>query len=165
MLYLSACRVFFGKRKIITDASAGKGVGAAHNGITAIRMDTIRCHMTAPFPMRVIHHIGQGVQEQFLLTELLENPQLRTGNFRIRVILVNIAAGIHRSVAKRVAGMALRIGKEPDVAMSGGVALNIGVVHAMEEELETPVQVHPYCQLAGAIGAAVVAWENLQKKG
>ena len=77
----------------------------------------------------------------------------------------DIAAGIHRSVAKRVAGMALRIGKEPDVAMSGGVALNIGVVHAMEEELETPVQVHPYCQLAGAIGAAVVAWENLQKKG
>lgn len=52
--------------------------------------------MTAPFPMRVIHHIGQGVQEQFLLAVLLENPKLRTGNFRIRVILVNIAAGIHQ---------------------------------------------------------------------
>lgn len=77
----------------------------------------------------------------------------------------DIAAGIHRSVAKRVAGMALRIGKESEVAMSGGVALNIGVVHAMEEELDTPIQVHPYCQLAGAIGAAIVAWENLQKKG
>lgn len=79
--------------------------------------------------------------------------------------IADIVAGIHRSVAKRVAGMALRIGREPDIAMSGGVALNRGVVRAMEAELEAPVLVHPYCQLAGAIGAAVAAWEHLQKKG
>lgn len=78
--------------------------------------------------------------------------------------IADVAAGIHRSVAKRVAGMAMRIGKQADIAMSGGVALNIGVVRALEEELEAPVLVHPYCQLAGAIGAAITAWENVQKK-
>ena len=73
----------------------------------------------------------------------------------------DIVAGIHRSVAKRVAGMALRIGCEPDVAMSGGVALNRGIVSAMEKELNTPILVHPDCQLAGAIGAALLAWEKI----
>lgn len=74
----------------------------------------------------------------------------------------DIVAGIHRSVAKRVAGMALRIGCEPDVAMSGGVALNSGIVSAMEKELGVPILVHPDCQLAGAIGAALLAWEKIK---
>lgn len=77
----------------------------------------------------------------------------------------NIAAGIHNSVAKRVAGMAARIGLTPDFAISGGVALNIGVVHALEREFGFPVIAHPYCQVAGALGASRIAWEHLQKKG
>ena len=76
------------------------------------------------------------------------------------VAIEDIVAGIHTSVAKRVAGMALRLGRAPDVAMSGGVALNTGVVKAMEQELQTPILVHPDCQLAGALGAALVAWER-----
>ncbi len=76
----------------------------------------------------------------------------------------DIAAGIHNSVAKRVAGMALRLGRSQNVAMSGGVALNTGVVRAMERELGCPVLVHPLCQLAGAIGASVLAWEKHIKR-
>lgn len=76
----------------------------------------------------------------------------------------DIVAGIHRSVAKRVAGMALRIGCEPEVAMSGGVALNSGIVSAMEKELGTSIMVHPDCQLAGAFGAALLAWEKISEK-
>lgn len=75
----------------------------------------------------------------------------------------DIVAGIHNSVAKRVAGMALRLGRTPDVAMSGGVALNLGVVCAMEREMGCPILVHPLCQSAGAIGAALLAWENFIK--
>ena len=81
------------------------------------------------------------------------------------IAIENIVAGIHISVAKRVAGMALRIGCEPEIAMSGGVALNTGVVRAMEKELACPILAHPDCQLAGALGAAIIAWENLKKKG
>ena len=80
------------------------------------------------------------------------------------VPIEDIAAGIHNSVAKRVAGMALRLGRPEAMAMSGGVALNIGVVHAMEREMGCPVHVHPLCQSAGAIGAAVFAWEKYCKK-
>lgn len=80
------------------------------------------------------------------------------------VPIEDIAAGIHNSVAKRVAGMAMRLGKPEVLAMSGGVALNIGVVHAMEREMGCPVHVDPLCQSAGAIGAAVFAWEKYCKK-
>lgn len=81
------------------------------------------------------------------------------------VAVEDIAAGIHNSVAQRVAGMAGRIGLEPDFAISGGVALNIGVVHALERALGHPVTAHPYCQIVGALGASRLAWEHTQKKG
>lgn len=80
-----------------------------------------------------------------------------------QVPLADIAAGIHNSVAKRVAGMALRLGRPGCMAMSGGVALNSGVVKAMEKEMGCPILVHPLCQLSGAIGAAVLAYEKLLK--
>lgn len=76
------------------------------------------------------------------------------------VKIPNIIAGINRSVAKKVAGMALRIGCQPDVAMSGGVALNKGVVAEMGRELNMPILVHEDCQLAGAIGAGLLAFEK-----
>lgn len=73
----------------------------------------------------------------------------------------DIVLGIHDSVARRVAGLAQRLGIAEDVAMSGGVALNGGVVEAMSRQLGVPVHVHPDCQLAGAIGAAIYAVELL----
>ena len=73
----------------------------------------------------------------------------------------NILAGIHRSVAKKVVSQVLRIGVVPTVAMSGGVAKNQGVVKALSQELGQPVVVPEDCQLAGAIGAALFAWSDL----
>lgn len=80
------------------------------------------------------------------------------------IAIEDILAGIHNSVAKRVAGMALRLGHPNAVAMSGGVALNSGIVRAMEQELGCSVQVHPCCQAAGAIGASIFAWEKYVRK-
>lgn len=79
------------------------------------------------------------------------------------VKIENLVAGIHRSVAKRVAIIAYRNGIVKEVAMSGGVALNQGVVKALSEELQTEILVHADCQFAGAIGAAIFAWEELSK--
>lgn len=73
----------------------------------------------------------------------------------------DILAGIHLSVARRVAGLVLRLDVAPDVVMSGGVARNRGVVAALEQELGQKILVPDDCQLAGAIGAAVIAWEDL----
>ena len=78
------------------------------------------------------------------------------------VAVEDVAAGIHRAVAKRVASLTGRVGVAEEVAMSGGVALNEGIVSAMETVLGVPVYVSPSCQLAGAIGAALFAWEAAQ---
>ncbi|MDR2006443.1 MAG: acyl-CoA dehydratase activase [Acidaminococcales bacterium] len=79
------------------------------------------------------------------------------------VRIEDLVAGIHRSVAKRVASLAFRNGIVPEVAMSGGVALNKGVVALLEEEIKRNILVHEDCQLAGALGAAVLAYEELHK--
>ncbi len=69
----------------------------------------------------------------------------------------NIIAGIHESIAARVSAMANRVGIVPPVVMTGGVAKNIGVVRALEKKLGVSVEVSPYAQVNGAIGAAVLA--------
>ena len=77
----------------------------------------------------------------------------------------DLVAGIHRSVAVRTAALARRLGIVQPVAMSGGVALNAGVVKALEEELGTEIKVSPLAQLNGAYGAAVHAWnKQLEEK-
>jgi len=68
-----------------------------------------------------------------------------------------IIAGLHQSVARRVVGMARRLGIQGKVAFTGGVALNRGVRRALEEELKSPVIVPEECQFTGALGAALLA--------
>jgi predicted CoA-substrate-specific enzyme activase len=68
-----------------------------------------------------------------------------------------IVAGICRSIAKRVGGMARRVGVEPPVAFAGGVAKNVGVVRALEEVLGEALIVPEEPQIVGALGAALVA--------
>lgn len=71
----------------------------------------------------------------------------------------NIIKGIHYSVASRVAGQAKRVGVAAPVVMTGGVSRNSGVVRALEEELDTSIAVSNESQLAGALGAAIYAYE------
>lgn len=75
----------------------------------------------------------------------------------------DILAGIHASVARKVSGLAVRAGWIPQVAMSGGVAKNRGIVRAMEQELNCPILVPEDCQLAGAIGAALFAYRDMTR--
>ncbi len=69
----------------------------------------------------------------------------------------NIMAGIHESIASRVASLAKRVGVTEPIMMTGGVAKNIGVVKAMENKLAASVVVAEAPQENGAIGAAVLA--------
>lgn len=75
----------------------------------------------------------------------------------------DIAAGIHQSVANRVAGLARRVGIEPEVVITGGVAQNQGVVKAMSEILEMAIIPAPMPQLTGALGAALFAYDEAIK--
>jgi len=69
----------------------------------------------------------------------------------------NIIAGIHESISSRVMAMAGRIGITAPVMMTGGVAMNIGVVKALEEKSGKKIEVSEKAQVAGAIGAAIIA--------
>lgn len=72
----------------------------------------------------------------------------------------DVIAGIHAAVARRVAGLALRIGLAPEVALTGGVAKNPGIVAALSHELNIPLLIPPEPQLTGALGAAQFARER-----
>ena len=75
----------------------------------------------------------------------------------------DIASGIHKSIARRVAGMAKRIGVAPLLVFCGGVAKNVAVKIYLEEELGFEIVTPEQPQLTGAIGAALIAQENGKK--
>jgi activator of 2-hydroxyglutaryl-CoA dehydratase len=70
-------------------------------------------------------------------------------------------AGIHDSVASRIAAMARRVGLAKPVMMTGGVAQNQGVVRSLESRLELEIRVSEHAQLNGAIGAAILAARSI----
>ncbi len=75
--------------------------------------------------------------------------------------LPDILNSLHRAMANRITSLAKSIGVEQDVAITGGVAKNAGVYHALAETLKTPLQalkIDP--QINGALGAAILAQEN-----
>lgn len=72
----------------------------------------------------------------------------------------DILAGVHTATAGRVAGMVQRVGIRKPVAMTGGVSRNIGMVKALESVLNVTLMVSPHSQLAGALGAALYAWND-----
>jgi len=74
--------------------------------------------------------------------------------------ICDIIAGLHRSVAVRAAGLVRRVGLTSPAVMTGGVALNGGVVTAMEETLGCEVLTTPLAQYVGALGAALIAYER-----
>lgn len=75
----------------------------------------------------------------------------------------DIIHGIHRSVAGRVAGLAHRVGIEPQIVMTGGVAQNTGVVKALQQELGCEIHTSPLTQYNGALGAALCAYKFAAK--
>ena len=54
-----------------------------------------------------------------------------------------------------------RIGIKDDVVMTGGVALNKGMVRALERNLGFKIHTNEYCQLNGAIGQHYLLIKNI----
>jgi predicted CoA-substrate-specific enzyme activase len=76
--------------------------------------------------------------------------------------LADIVAGLHASIASRLNSMVRKVGLVEDVALTGGCAKNAGLAKALEEKLGVSVTKLPKDpQIAGAIGAALLAREKL----
>lgn len=71
----------------------------------------------------------------------------------------DILAGLHRTIAKRLANLARSINPKEVVFFDGGGAKNIGIKKALEEELGLKIYVPPEPQFVIALGAALVASE------
>lgn len=76
----------------------------------------------------------------------------------------DILAGVHRALANKVSTLIERVGLEMDCAVSGGGALNIGLVKSVEEKLGFKLLVPKQPQFINALGAALMA-ENGVKDG
>ncbi len=78
----------------------------------------------------------------------------------------SVLAAYCAAMAHRVCGLLLRLGVEPDLAITGGIAKNVGIVRRVERELGV-VALHPTFdpQIAGALGAALLADAFARKSG
>ena len=72
----------------------------------------------------------------------------------------DVLAGVHSAIAGRSVSLLRRVGLEPEITFTGGVARNAGMVRALEERLKMKLNVAPESQHIGAIGAALFAWER-----
>ncbi len=75
----------------------------------------------------------------------------------------NIMRGVHISLASRALALIKRAGLEDEVTFVGGVARQKGMVKALEETLKRKVNVDAEPEMAGALGAALLASRRLEK--
>jgi predicted CoA-substrate-specific enzyme activase len=74
----------------------------------------------------------------------------------------DILLGVHQSIASRSMGLLRRVGIEPEISFTGGVAKNIGMIRAIEDRLETRINVSPDSHFMGALGAALFALDEIR---
>jgi predicted CoA-substrate-specific enzyme activase len=72
----------------------------------------------------------------------------------------DISASVHRAVAARTLGLIAQVGKASPVVMTGGVAKNLALVRFLSEALGQPIELLDEPQIAGALGAALIAREE-----
>ena len=80
---------------------------------------------------------------------------------RIEDILYGLCQALVRNYLNNV-GLGKNI--QPPIVFQGGVAFNQGIVKAFQEELNTEVIVLPHHEIMGAIGAALLAHEEVVTK-
>ncbi|HEY54762.1 MAG TPA: 2-hydroxyglutaryl-CoA dehydratase [Dehalococcoidia bacterium] len=72
----------------------------------------------------------------------------------------DILAGLHRTLAAKIQTMVERLGLEPDCAVVGGGAKDIGLVKSLEERLGCKLLLPEEPQIVAALGAALIAGEK-----
>ncbi len=78
----------------------------------------------------------------------------------------DIMAGLHEAITQRVMTLLKRVGIEEKFVITGGIGKNVGVVTKLEEKLDgIKITVPEEPQIAGALGAALFAFDRARKKG
>jgi predicted CoA-substrate-specific enzyme activase len=74
----------------------------------------------------------------------------------------DILLGVHTSIVSRTLGLMRRVGIEHEVTFTGGVARNVGMVKALRDALDCPVNISDDSHFMGALGAALFAMDRIQ---
>jgi predicted CoA-substrate-specific enzyme activase len=75
----------------------------------------------------------------------------------------DLVAGVHDSLADRVARMAKRLKVEKEVVLTGGGAKNKGIIQALSKYLGCEIQVPEEPLITGALGAALLGKDLVEK--
>jgi len=73
----------------------------------------------------------------------------------------DILAGVHDAIAIRTIGLVRRVGIDPPITFTGGVARNVGMVRALEGKLGSALNISPEAHFCGALGAALFAMDHV----
>jgi predicted CoA-substrate-specific enzyme activase len=76
----------------------------------------------------------------------------------------DIAAGVFRSIARRMCGLARRMAMHDECVFTGGLATSPAFAAILADELGLPVRVPEDPQTVGALGAALIALDMWEKK-
>ena len=77
----------------------------------------------------------------------------------------DILMGANLSIAERALALLRQVGVDGEITLTGGVVLNPGMLKALERRLGKPVNASPDSVYAGAIGAALLGFVRLRKRG
>ncbi|MFQ5824152.1 MAG: acyl-CoA dehydratase activase [bacterium] len=73
----------------------------------------------------------------------------------------DILWGVHQSIGARTIGLLRRVGIEEEITFTGGVALNVGMIRALEEGMKMKLNVSEESHFMGALGAALFALDHI----
>lgn len=124
------------------------------------------------FIENIARYLGFALEEMGELSLQADKPEMPSGicavlaetdviNMISRGISApNIIKGIHLSIAGRIVKLLSSLKAESPIILTGGLALNKGMVQAIEEQLRETgkafiIKTHPDAIYAGAIGAAL----------
>lgn len=75
--------------------------------------------------------------------------------------VADIVHGLNKSVAAKTKALANSAKDKSSIMMTGGVANNKGVVRELEKQLKTKIYIPNHPEFCGALGAALIAAENI----
>jgi predicted CoA-substrate-specific enzyme activase len=74
-----------------------------------------------------------------------------------------ILAGLHKAVVGKIMEILAKVGIKSDLVVTGGVARNPAIIRELESKTGLSIMVPPEPQIVGALGAALLAREQLSK--
>ena len=163
------------------EARAVIDMGALHTRAIAMdqRSKVLGYRMTSQcasgsgqFLENIARYLGVSLEEVGTLSLQADNPEVCSSicavlaetdviNMVSRgITLPNILKGIHKSMAGRAVRLLVSLGKPSVVLVTGGLAMDAGLVAAMreaaaEQRIAVDIRHHEQSMLAGAIGAAL----------